>query len=281
MNSLKLWRLLSVAAILALVIGGCAAPAAPAAPAAEAPAAEAEATEAPAAEAEPAADLPVVKVGTNAEYQPFEFIDENGEIVGFDIDIVNEIGKRAGFTPEWVNTKWDGIFVALASGEFDLVASATTITEERQQTIDFSDPYFNAGQAMAVRGDDETLTGPDALTEGVKVGVQLGTTGDIWLTENTTADVQRFDENPLAVQALAAGDVDAVVADAPTLADILRQNPELDLKIVGEPFTEELYGISIRKGQDELKASVNQALADMRADGTYDAIYDKWFGTEE
>jgi polar amino acid transport system substrate-binding protein len=279
-----LW-LLSLLALL-LLVAACAAPAAaPAAPAggAEAPAAEAPAAEAP-AEAEaaeaPAGDLPVVRVGTNAEYQPFEFVDENGDIVGFDVDIINAIAERAGFTPEFVNTKWDGIFVALANGEFDLVASAVTITEERQQTIDFSDPYFNAGQAIAVRADNTEITGPDSLTEGVRVGVQLGTTGDIWLTDNTGADVQRFDENPLAVQALAAGDLDAVVADAPTLADILRQNPEMNLKIVGEPFTEELYGIGIRKGQDDLKASINEALAALRDDGTYDEIYNKWFGAE-
>ena len=276
MKQFRILTAMTLVALFALMISACAAPAAPAAPATTGDAA----AEAPAAEA-PAADAVVVKVGTNAEYQPFEFVDENGDIVGFDIDIMNEIGKRAGFTPEFVNTKWDGIFVALASGEFSLVASATTITEERKQTIDFSDPYFNAGQAIAVRADNTTITGPENLTEGIKVGVQLGTTGDLWLTDNSTADIQRFDENPLAVQALASSDVDAVVADAPTLADILRQNPDLDLKIVGEPFTEELYGISIRKGQDELAAQVNQALADMRADGTYDEIYNKWFGTEE
>ncbi len=269
--------------LLVLLLAACAAPVAPAAPA-EAPAAEESAAEESAAEApaeEPAADLPVVRVGTNAEYQPFEFVDENGDIVGFDIDIINEIGARAGFTPEFVNTKWDGIFVALASGEFDLVASAVTITDERKETIDFSDPYFNAGQALAVQAGNEEITSPESLTAGVRVGVQLGTTGDIWLTDNTDADVQRFDENPLAVQALASGDVDAVVADAPTLADILRQNPEMNLKLVGEPFTEELYGIGIRKGQEDLQARINQALAAMREDGAYDAIYDKWFGTEE
>lgn len=274
MKSRTLITLVTLLALLAMAVGACTAPAAPAAPAPAATAAEAPAAEAP-------ADLPVVKVGTNAEYQPFEFVDADGNIVGFDIDIVNEIGKRAGFTPEWVNTKWDGIFVALASGEFDAVASAVTITDERKQTIDFSDTYFNAGQGLAVAADNTTITGPDSLSEGVKVGVQLGTTGDIWLTENTKADVQRFDENPLAVQALAAGDLDAVVADFPTLADILRQNPDLPLKMVGEPFTEELYGIGIRKGQDELKASINKALEEMRTDGSYDAIYDKWFGTEQ
>ncbi len=268
-------RTLSIVAalfmIVALVLSGCAAPIAPAAPAAPA-----EATAAPAAEA--AADMPVVRVGTNAEYQPFEFVDENGDIVGFDVDIVNAIAERAGFTVEWTNTKWDGIFVALANGEFDAVASAVTITEERKQSIDFSEPYFNAGQAIATNADNTTITGPESLTAGIKVGVQLGTTGDIWLTENTDADVQRFDENPLAVQALAAGDIDAVVGDSPTLADILKENPELNLKIVGEPFTDEFYGIAIQKGLTDLKASIDAGLAEIKADGTYDAIYAKYFG---
>lgn len=267
MKQTKLWTLLTLVALFAMLLSACAAPAA-------APAASDDSAAAP-------AEAVIVKVGTNAEYQPFEFIDENGEIVGFDIDIINEIATRAGFTAEFVNTKWDGIFVALANGEFNLVASAVTITDERKQAIDFSEPYFNAGQAIAVRADNTTITSPEDLTEGVKVGVQLGTTGDIWLTEKTSADVQRFDENPLAVQALASGDLDAVVADAPTLADILRQNADLNLMIVGDPFTEELYGIGIRKGQEDLAAQINQALADIRADGTYDEIFNKWFGTEQ
>ncbi len=263
----------SLVMILALVLSGCAAPVAPAAPAApaDAPAAEAPAAEAP-------ADMPVVRFGTNAEYQPFEFVDENGDITGFDVEIVEAIAERAGFTVEWTNTKWDGIFVALANGEFDAVASAVTITEERKQSIDFSEPYFNSGQAIATTADNTTITGPDSLTEGVRVGVQLGTTGDIWLTENTNADVQRFDENPLAVQALASGDIDAVVADTPTLADILKQNPDLPLKMVGEPFTDEFYGIAIRQGLTDLKASIDAGLAEIQADGTYDEIYAKYFG---
>jgi polar amino acid transport system substrate-binding protein len=260
---------LGIALVLLLSVAACAAPVAPQAAAP----ASSEASEAPAAIA--------IKVGTNAEYQPFEFVDENGTIVGFDVDLMNEIAKRANLELEWVNTKWDGIFVALANGEFDTVVSAVTITDERKEAIDFSEPYFNAGQGLAVQNSNTAITGPDSLVEGMKVGVQLGTTGDIWLTENTKADVKRFDENPLAVQALASGDVDAVVADAPTLADILRQNPELNLKIVGEPFTEELYGIGIRKGQEDLKAKIDKALADMRADGTYDQIFNKWFGTEQ
>ena len=108
-------------------------------------------------------------------------MDENGDLAGFDIEMMNAIAEEAGFEIEWVNTKWDGIFVALASGEFDAVCSAATITEERLETVDFSDPYFNAGQMIAVRADETAIAGDDDLA-GKKVGVQLGTTGDIWLT---------------------------------------------------------------------------------------------------
>ena len=93
--------------------------------------------------------LGTVKVGTTAEYPPFESVDADGKIIGFDIDLMNAIGKAAGFTPEFTNTKWDGIFVALASGEFDAVSSAVTITEERKEAMAFSDPCFCAGQMIA------------------------------------------------------------------------------------------------------------------------------------
>ena len=109
-----------------------------------------EPTEEPATD-EPASDLGVVTIGTNAEYPPFEFVDEDGNIQGFDYDLVTAIAERAGFEPEFVNTRWDGIFFFFSSGEFDAVSSAATITEEREEIVDFSNPYFNAGQMIAVR----------------------------------------------------------------------------------------------------------------------------------
>ena len=272
---LTLWLSLFLVALLALA--GCAAPASQP----QAGPAQEQAAEPPAEVAADAclADGTVV-VGTNAEYRPFEFVDENGNIVGFDIDLMDALAQRAGFDVQYVNTKWDGIFVALANGEFEAVISAVTITPERAQVVDFSDPYFNAGQAIAVRADDNRIQGPDDLDENIVVGVQLGTTGDIWVTDNTNASVQRFEETPLAIQALANGDVDAVVVDAPTLADYIRANPELNLKIVGEPFTDELYGIAVRKDCPSLLQAINNALAQVRQDGTYDQIFDQWFGVQ-
>ena len=219
-----------------------------------------------------------IVVGTNAEYPPFEYVDETGKIVGFDPDLFDAIAKAAGFEYEFVNTKWDGIFVALAAGEFDAVMSAATITDERKQTVDFSAPYFNAGQMITVRADETEITGPEDLP-GHYVGVQLGTTGDIAATAIVGNEyMKRYEEITLAMQALANGDVDAVVNDGPTSADIVKANPELNLKMVGSPFTDEFYGIAVRKDRPEVLAAINTGLAIVRGDGTYDAIYEKWFG---
>jgi peptide/nickel transport system substrate-binding protein len=223
----------------------------------------------------------VYKIGTNAEYPPFESVDDAGNIIGFDPDIMTAIAKQAGFQFEFINTKWDGIFVALQSGEFDAVISAATITEERSQIVDFSDPYFNAGQMIAVRiADKDTIIQPADL-DGKKVGVQLGTTGDIWVSDNTQAEVVRYEEITLAFQALANGDIDAIVNDGPTSAEIIKANPEMRVTLVGEPFTDELYGIAVNKDEPELLAAINTGLAAVKADGTYDQIYDKWFGAPE
>jgi peptide/nickel transport system substrate-binding protein len=216
-------------------------------------------------------------IGTNAEYPPFEMVDDAGNIIGFDPDLMVAIADEAGFTFKWVNTRWDGIFLALASGEFDAVISAATITEERAQTVDFSDPYFEAGQAIVVRAD-ETEIETDVDLAGKKVGVQLGTTGDIWLTDETEAEVVRYDENTLAVHALAAGDVDAAVMDNPTAAEIVRANPELNLKLLPGVYTEENYGIAVIKDRPEVLEAINRGLAAVKASGEYDRIWNKWFG---
>jgi peptide/nickel transport system substrate-binding protein len=227
------------------------------------------------------ARLGKLTIGTNAEYPPFEMVDESGEIVGFDPELFDAIARAAGFEYELVNTRWDGIFVALASGEFDAVISAATITEERAQTVDFSDPYFSpAGQTITVRADDDEITGPEDLA-GKKVGVQLGTTGDIWLTDETGAEVVRYDENTLAFQALSAGDVDAAVADDQTALEIVKANPEMKLKVLPGVYTEEEYGIAVRKDRPEVLAAINAGLAAVKGLGKYDEIHDRWFGVGE
>ncbi len=219
-----------------------------------------------------------IKVGTNAEYPPFESVDEQGNIIGFDVELMDAIAADAGFEIEWVNTKWDGIFTALASGEFDAVISAATITPEREEEVDFSNPYFLAGQIISVRAADaENVATPDDLA-GKRVGVQTGTTGDTFATEIPGVEVVRFDEATLAFQALGNEEIDAVIVDAPTSVDIIANNPDLNLVTVGEALTDEFYGIAIRPDFPELLDAVNASLVNVIADGTYAAIFEAYFG---
>jgi len=220
-----------------------------------------------------------VKIGTNAEYPPFEFVDEAGNIKGFDPELMTAIAEEAGFEFEFVNTRWDGIFVALASGEFDAVISAATIYPDRAEMVNFSDPYFDCGQMITVRADSADISGSDDLA-GKKVAVQLGTTGDIWLSEETGAEVVRFDENTLAFQALANGDVDAAVADGPTAIDIVQANPEMNLKVLDGVYTDEQYGIAVNKDRGDLLEAINKGLAAVKSSGKYDEIYQKYFAPE-
>ena len=226
-------------------------------------------------------DFGIVTIGMNAEYPPFEYVDEDNNIVGFDPALVEIIAERAGFEYELVNTRWDGIFVALSSGEFDMVASAATITDEREEIVDFSNPYFYANQRIAVReADAETISSEDDLA-GLRVGVQSGTTGDIYASEEIDGvEVVRYDEITLAFQALVNGDVDAIVNDGPTSADIISKNPDMGVVLVGDPLSEEFYGIAVQPDQPELLDAVNAALEEIIADGTYAELYEEWFDVE-
>lgn len=282
----KLHWLLTLLVAITLVACGKAQPTA--VPATATPGSQAAPTATTAAEptattaaAEPTATTAaaeVYQIGTNAEYPPFESVDAAGNIIGFDPDIIAAIAEQAGFEYEFVNTRWDGIFVALQSGEFDAVISAATINEERAQIVDFSEPYFNAGQRIAVLVENQDEINDVSDLDGLRVGVQLGTTGDQWISENSSAEVVRYDEITLAFEALANGDVDAVFNDGPTSAEIIKSNPEMNATLVGEPITDEFYGIAVNKGKPELLAMINEGLAAIRADGTYDQIYEKWFG---
>ncbi len=235
---------------------------------------------APVASAPAPAPVKVYTVGTDAAYAPFESQNEKGEIVGFDIEVVKAIAAKAGFEVKFVNTPWEGIFNALGQGDRDMVVSAVTITEERKQTMDFSNPYFDAAQLIAVKEDSKVAKFGDL--KKLKVGVQTGTTGDEAVTKllgkNSTA-IKRFESTPLALKELESGGVDAVVADNGVVVHYVANNPGGKFKTVSDPeFVPEQYGIAIKKGNAELLGLVNKGLADIKADGTYDKIYTQFFG---
>ena len=234
---------------------------------------------APAPAAAPAA-IKSYTVGTDAAYAPFESQNEKGEIVGFDIEVVQAIAAKAGFDVKFVNTPWEGIFNALGQGDRDLLVSAITITDERLQSMDFTDPYFDAAQLIAVKEDSKVSTFGDL--KGLKVGVQTGTTGDEAVTDllgKNSTDIKRFESTPLALKELESGGVDAVVADNGVVVHYVANNPGGKFKTVSDPgFVPEQYGIAVKKGNAELLAALNQGLAAIRADGTYTAIYTRYFG---
>ena len=222
----------------------------------------------------------VYVVGTDAAYAPFESQNEKGEIVGFDIEVVQAAAKKAGIEVKFVNTPREGIFNALGQGDRDMVVSAVTITEERKGTMDFSAPYFDAQQLIAVKESSKVAKFADL--KKLKVGVQTGTTGDEAVTKllgKTSTNIKRFESTPLALKELEAGGVDAVVADNGVVIHYVANNPGGKFKTVADKeFVPEQYGIALKKGNTELLEKINKGLAEIKADGSYDAIFSKYFG---
>ncbi len=217
-----------------------------------------------------------VVVATDATWPPMEYVDENKEIVGFDIDLMKAIAEEAGFEVEFKNVAWDGIFAGLAAGEYDAVISSVTITDERKEKYDFSDPYINAGQIVVV-GADSSITGPDGLA-GYTVGAQLSTTGAFAIQEMSDVTLKEYDEVGLAFEDLVAGRIDAVVCDTPVAADFALQREEYQakLKIVGEPFTDEYYGILVQKGNTDLLKQINEGLDAVQEKGLDKQFENTW-----
>lgn len=270
MTQITTRRFLQTAAVLAagIVLAACGKKEEPAAvePAASAPA--------------PAPAPTVYAVGTDAAYAPFESQDEKGEIVGFDIDVLKAIAAKAGFEVKFINTPWEGIFNSLGQGDRDIVISAVTITDERKQTLDFSDAYFDAAQLIAVRDNSKVTKFADL--KKLKVGVQTGTTGDEAITKlqgKTSTNIKRFESTPLALKELESGGVDAVVADNGVVIHHVANNPGAKFKTISDTeFAPEQYGIAVKKGNTAVLEKINQGLAGIKADGTYDQIYTKYFG---
>ena len=245
-----------------------------------APAAAPASAPAPVASAPAPAPAKVYVVGTDAAYAPFEFQNEKGEIVGFSIDLLQAVAAKGGFEVKFVNTPWEGIFNALQQGDRDLLISSITITDERKQTMDFSNPYFDAFQLIAVKATSKVAKFDDL--KKLKVGVQTGTTGDEVVTKlqgKNSANVKRFESTPLALKELEAGGVDAVVADNGVIINYVTNNAGANFKTVSDSaFAPEQYGIAVKKGNAELLEKVNKGIAAIKADGSYDQVYAKTFG---
>jgi polar amino acid transport system substrate-binding protein len=215
-------------------------------------------------------------IGTDATYPPMEFHDEKGEIVGFDIDLGRAIARELGVEAEFVDTAWDGIFPALDAKKFDIIMSSTSITEERLKSKAMSDPYYVTSQAIAVKKGNTTIKGPEDLV-GKVVAVQIGTTGDLAVSEIEGVEVKRFDTIDKAYMEVMNGRADAVVNDLSEVSYRMKILPDMEI-VATFREGEEKYGVTMRQEDTDLLEAINQTLKKLKDSGEYDEIYKKWFG---
>lgn len=213
---------------------------------------------------------------TNAEFPPYEFHNGN-EIVGIDVEICNAIAEKLGLKLEIEDIAFDAIIPEIVSGKADLGAAGMTVTEDRKQNVDFSDSYAHATQVIIIR-EDSDIAGPDDL-KGKLVGVQQGTTGDLYVSADLGDDaVERYSKGMEAVQALTQSKVDAVIIDGETAKQYVKEVP--GLRILDESYTDEEYAVAVQKGNTQLLDAINTAIGELKKDGTFDKIVEKYIKAE-
>ncbi|MEH2107074.1 ABC transporter permease subunit [Nostoc sp.] len=216
-----------------------------------------------------------LRVATEPAFPPFEFQKQGGELQGFSIDLMNAVAIAANFKVNFQSLPFDGIIPALQAKTVDVAISSITITEERAKTISFSRPYFKAGLAIAIRADNQDITGFDNL-KNKKIAVQIGTTGAAKAKSIPGVQIRSFDSAPLALQELLNGNVDAVINDAPVTLYAINTGNLQGIKVVQQLLTEEFYGIATAKNSPNL-VLINDGLDRVLKNGTYSQIYQKWF----
>lgn len=214
-------------------------------------------------------------LATNAEFPPYEYHDGD-KIVGIDMDIADAIAKKLGLEVQIEDIAFDSVILEVTSGKADIGLAGISATDERKQSVDFSDTYTTSKQLIIVK-DDSPITGSKDL-EGKTVGVQTGTTGDILASDIKDAKPERYDKGMDAVQALSQGKVDAVIIDSEVAKKFVEETS--GLKVLDEAFADENYAIAIKKGNKELLDSVNKALSELKSDGTIDSIIAKYIKAE-
>ncbi len=229
----------------------------------------------------------VLKVGTNAEFAPFEYVNEEDgtTIEGFDIDLINAIAADQGMTVKMENLEFDGLVMALQNGSIDAAIAGMSVTPERVEQVDFTETYYDAGLNIAVAIDDDSIASEEDLA-GKVVTAQQGTTGADKAMElqeaGVVADVKLLANINVCMMALANGEVDAVIMDIPVNNKYVAAHPD-EVKIAAEFVVEEpeQFAIAVAKGNTELLEKLDAGLANVKEDGTYDALIDKYFGAAE
>ncbi len=220
-----------------------------------------------------------LRIGTEGAYPPFNLIDSSGQVVGFDLDIAHALCAKMEVECEVVTSDWDGIIPALNAGKFDFLAASMSVTEERKNAVDFTNPYYtNKLQFVAPKSVD--FKTDESYLEGKTIGAQRATIAGTWLEDNMddVVDIKLYDTQENAYLDLASGRVDGILADSFVQWEWLKSDAGKDFEFKGEPvFDNDKIAIAVRKGNDELREKLNKALAEIRADGTYAKINAKYF----
>lgn len=224
-----------------------------------------------------ATDKNYIVMGTNAEFEPFEY-REGTEIVGLDVEIAQAVADKLGKELKIEDMEFSTLLTQLNMGSVDFVAAGMTVDEDRKKQVDFSDTYFETKQVIIVKEDNADIVTAEDLV-GKTVGVQLGTTGDKYVSSTEGVTCVPFDKGALAVMDLANGKIDAVVIDAEPAKRMVEA--QTGLKVLDAPFVEEEYAIAVKKGDSELQKAINETLAEIKSNGKYDEIYAKYFSTAE
>jgi polar amino acid transport system substrate-binding protein len=217
----------------------------------------------------------VITWGTNAEFPPYEY-REGGEVVGIDADIMDAIAAKLGMTAEVEDMNFDSIIASIQSGKVDVGMAGMTVTEDRAKMVNFTDSYATATQVIVVKDGSDIKTADD-LT-GKTIGVQLGTTGDLYAADIEGASLERFNKGSEAVIALTQDKVDAVVIDNEPAQKFVASNE--GIVILDEPLTVEEYAIAVNQDNTELLDKINTALAELKESGELQEIIDKYISAE-
>lgn len=226
-------------------------------------------TEGTSSETEEPAETKELLVGTDAAYAPFESMDDNGNIVGIDVDIVNALAEELGIKAEVQHVGWEPLFTQVTNGQVDFGISAITITEERQETFDFTDPYYEATQLIITKADSGITSLQDLKDK--KIGVQINTTGHYAaqdLQGQASANILTYETTPIAIQQMINGTVDAVIGDNAVLIEFTKTNPDSNLiTIEDDSFESEYYGLMVKKGNTELLDLLNEGIQKLKESG--------------
>ncbi|MET3292140.1 UNVERIFIED_CONTAM: cystine transport system substrate-binding protein [Brevibacillus sp. OAP136] len=219
-----------------------------------------------------------IRIGTEGTYPPYTFHDASGKLIGFDVEIAEEVASRLGVKPEFIETQWDGMFAGLDSKRFDIIVNQVGIRPDRQAKYDFTEPYIVSKPVLIVRKDNDSIKNFADL-KGKKAAQTLTSNyKDIAVSKGAEiVGVEGFNQS---IDLLASSRADAVVNDGLSYLDFIKQKPDAPVKVVAELDEPAIMGIMLRKDNKELVEALNKALSDMKKDGKYLEISQKYFGTD-